>query len=245
MSSIKTDAVVLRAANYGECDRMLTLLSPTLGLVSVAAKGCRKATSRLLSATELFATGEYMLYEKAGRYTLTAFHPTAQFYPLRTDMDRLSHGVYWLNLCEAAAQPGEPSPRLFKMLLLSLAVLAFDALPLRALTGVFLMQFALLQGFAPRLDACARCGRAPVPPLRFDPEEGGVRCAACMGGGVPLDESTYAWLLEAQAKGAFVLAGRRALPPSDNGHASEIAFHLLRTHVEGRMEKPIPSGKNL
>ncbi|MDR0929179.1 MAG: recombination protein O N-terminal domain-containing protein, partial [Oscillospiraceae bacterium] len=57
MSSIKTDAVVLRAANYGEGDRMLTLLSPTWGLVSVAAKGCRKATSRLLSATELFATG--------------------------------------------------------------------------------------------------------------------------------------------------------------------------------------------
>lgn len=44
------------------------------------------------------------------------------------------------------------------MMLLSLAVLAYGETPPRALTAVFLAQLSLLEGFAPRLDVCLRCG---------------------------------------------------------------------------------------
>ena len=158
MGIVRTDGIVLRHVNFGENDRILTILSPTLGLVTVSARGCRKATSRMLSASELFTAGEYLLYEKEGRFTLSSFSLQENFYPLRNDFTRLSHGAYWLALCEATAQPGEDCARLFKMLLLSLAVLTYGELPERPLTAVFLMQFSALAGFEPCLDVCARCG---------------------------------------------------------------------------------------
>lgn len=248
MSNVKTNAIVLRYANYGESNRMLTLLSPAMGLVSVSAKGCRKATSKTLAASELFAAGEFVLHEKEGRYTLTGFQLEESYYPIRLDIDKLAHGTYWLSLCEIAAQPCEDCSRLFKMLLLSLAVLAYDELPLRALTAVFLAQFSMLQGFAPRLDACVRCGE-PVEddgrPIRFDAELGGVCCATCTHGGEPLSRGALAWMQEAQAKGAFVLAGRRALPQSDDPSVAEEAFFHFRQHVERRLDRTIVSGRFL
>lgn len=244
MSSIITNAIVLRYANYGECDRMLTLLSPTMGLLSVSAKGCRKVTSKSLAAAELFTAGEYLLHQKGERYTLSSFQLQENYYPIRTDIDRLAHGTYWLNLCEAVSQPNEDCSRLFKMLLLSLAVLAYGALPPRALTAVFLAQFSMLQGFAPRLDRCMKCGKPPALPLRFDEELGGICCATCTHRGRPLSMDGLQWMREAQEKGAFVLAGRRALPALPDAAAEEAFLHL-KGHVEHRVDRQITAGKFL
>ena len=244
MARIRTDGIVLRYVNFAENDRILTVLSPTMGLLTVSARGCRKASSRMLPASELFSTGEFLLYEKEGRYTLTSFSLQESFYPLRSDFVRLSHGVYWLSLCEAAAQPGEDCTRLFKMLLLSLAVLSYGDLPPRPLTGVFLMQFCSLMGIAPSLERCARCGCTPQEPLRFDAESGGVCCGKCAPASFLLTPQAYAWLLEAQQKGAYVLAGKRPLPRQDAG-AEESAFRAMRAHVERRIEKTIAAAKFL
>lgn len=245
MSSVKTDAIVLRYANYGENDRMLTLLSPSMGLVSVSAKGCRKATSKTLAAAELFTAGEYLLHQKGERYTLSSFQLQESFYPIRNDVDKLAHGIYWLNLCEAATQPCEDCSRLFKMLLLSLAVLAYGDLPVRALTAVFLAQFSMLQGFAPRLDVCGRCGKPLGGALRFDAEQGGVCCSTCTHRGEALSMETLYWMQEAQAKGAFVLAGRRELPNAAKDAVYEEAFFHFRKHVENRIDKRFTSERFL
>lgn len=244
MGIVRTDGIVLRHVNFGENDRILTILSPTLGLVTVSARGCRKATSRMLSASELFTAGEYLLYEKEGRFTLSSFSLQENFYPLRNDFTRLSHGAYWLALCEATAQPGEDCARLFKMLLLSLAVLTYGELPERPLTAVFLMQFSALAGFEPCLDVCARCGKPLEAPMRYDAEHGGTCCAKCAPAGYALAPQVLSWLREAQQKGAFVLAGKRALPEGDE-ETAERAFRLMRAHVERRVEKVIAAAKFL
>ena len=232
MGIVRTDGIVLRHVNFGENDRILTILSPTLGLVTVSARGCRKATSRMLSASELFTAGEYLLYEKEGRFTLSSFSLQENFYPLRNDFTRLSHGAYWLALCEATAQPGEDCARLFKMLLLSLAVLTYGELPER------------LAGFEPCLDVCARCGKPLEAPMRYDAEHGGACCAKCAPAGYALAPQVLSWLREAQQKGAFVLAGKRALPEGDE-ETAERAFRLMRAHVERRVEKVIAAAKFL
>ena len=45
------DALVLNHVNYRDYDRMVTLLSPTLGRVDAVARGCRKPKSPLMNAT--------------------------------------------------------------------------------------------------------------------------------------------------------------------------------------------------
>ena len=126
MRQTENTAIVLRYANYRDYDRMLTLLSPTRGKLEVLSRGCRRPKSPLLNASELFALGDFQLYTKQERATLVSANLLETFYPLRGVFDRLSVGVYLLNLAEAAAQPGEPCQELFMLLLHTLSRLTFS-----------------------------------------------------------------------------------------------------------------------
>ena len=62
MPTLTTQAIVLRHADYREHDRMLTLLSPAYGRIEALCRGCKRPQSPLLSASEWFALGEYVLF---------------------------------------------------------------------------------------------------------------------------------------------------------------------------------------
>ncbi len=180
-------AIVLRYANYRENDRMLTLLSPTRGLVEAVCRGCRRPRSHLLSASEIFSLGDYELFEKGGRFTVTGFTPIESFYPLRLDYDRLTCGVWILALCGELAQPGEPAQNLFLLLLHTLSRLTFSDQPWPPLLTGFLMHCAADGGFRPRLRHCVRCGEriGEEEQAFFDNREGGLCCARHREPGMP------------------------------------------------------------
>ncbi|MBQ8137782.1 MAG: DNA repair protein RecO, partial [Clostridia bacterium] len=125
MGTIKTQAIVLRYADYRENDRMLTLLSPVHGRIDAIARGCKRPKSPLLAASEWFAQGEYMLYASGGHVMVTSCMLQESFYPIRQDYDRLEYATYLLSLCEAAAQPGQAALGLFKLITRSLFRLAY------------------------------------------------------------------------------------------------------------------------
>ena len=148
MGQITTNAIVLRRVDYRENDRMLTLFSPTLGRIDALCRGCRRQKSPLMAASELFCTGEYVLYQARERTTVVSCQITDSYYPLRVDYERLSHGMYALELCSAAVQPAQENERLFLLLLKSLAYLCYDTVAPRRVTAVFLMGMTSLLGFS-------------------------------------------------------------------------------------------------
>ena len=107
MTQTENTAIVLRYANYRDNDRMVTLLSPSRGRIDAVIRNCRKPKSHNLNAGELFALGDYMLHENGGRVTVTSVKLIETFYPLRSDYDRLTCGIWLLNLAEAAAEASE------------------------------------------------------------------------------------------------------------------------------------------
>ena len=50
-----TDAIVLSRFDFGEADRILTLLTPGLGKIKAIAKGIRRPTSRIGGSLEPLA----------------------------------------------------------------------------------------------------------------------------------------------------------------------------------------------
>ena len=58
MKKIIDKAIVLRRVNYGESDRVITMLTQQNGKISVFAKGCRKQKSRLSGGIELLCLSE-------------------------------------------------------------------------------------------------------------------------------------------------------------------------------------------
>ena len=60
----KTDALVLRASDYGENDKIVTLFSLQYGKISAALKGVKKAGAKLKFAAQPFCFAEYVLAKK-------------------------------------------------------------------------------------------------------------------------------------------------------------------------------------
>jgi len=233
MPPLTTHAIVLRYANYRDNDRMLTLFSPELGRIDAAVRGVRKPKSALRGAAELFATGVYTLYQNQGRHTVTGCAVQDGFYPLRLSMDALNAGVYLLNLTEAAIQPGEGNEVLFYLLLRALTHLAYGDAPPKAVAAAYIVQYALILGYKPRLQHCAVCGKRlpPEEAQAFSISVGGVVCPACAEGAEHVSPRQVAWMQAVVDEGidAFSKAGE------------DVPFSLLSRFVAYRLERPIKS----
>ena len=240
MIQTENTAIVLRHANYRDNDRMVTLLSPSRGRIDAIIRNCRKPRSHNLNSGELFALGDYMMHENGGHITVTSVRLIETFYPLRTDYDRLTCGIYLLNLAEAVAEPEQPEQELFMLLLHTLSRLTFSDQEWKPLLAGFLLHFSACQGFKPRLNHCVCCGNrlAEDRPVFFDCEEGGVVCESCRRrkDQTPLTPQQRRWM-------------RMALETGSSGWINTpettAPFTLLRKYTEQRLGRRIRSATML
>ena len=246
MAQITTNAIVGRRADYRENDRMITLFSPTMGRIDALCRGCRRQKSPLMAASELFCAGEYVLYQTSERATVVSCQVEDTYYGLRSDYERLSHGMYALELCAAAIQPAQENERLFMLLLRTLAHLCYGDVQPRRVTAVFLMGMTSLLGFRPQVGRCARCG-TPILQNRsgddtliasFSPEAGGVLCPGCSAGEqCRLRERDVLYLQDIMKRGLKTL--------DEEGECPDSLFDALRQMAEGKLDTPVKSGRML
>ena len=55
MKQLSTRAIILKRISFGEADRILTVITPDYGKVSLLAKGVRRSKSKLAGGLELFS----------------------------------------------------------------------------------------------------------------------------------------------------------------------------------------------
>ena len=125
----RTKAIVLRRTNYGETDRILTLLTP-LGQRSAIARGVRREKSRLAGGIELFAVSDVVLRRgKGSLYTITQARLDRFYRQILQDYDRLQFGYECIKLVERASRDVD-IPEWFEVLSETLAGLG-DAVSLQ------------------------------------------------------------------------------------------------------------------
>ena len=172
--SIVTAAIVLRRADYGDYDRMLTLLSPELGKFSAIARGVKKPKSRLSAAAEPFCASEFQLRERSGRYSVEQCSIVEAFLHIREDYEKLVHAAYWLKLAEWAAVENVPNPELFQLLMDALAALSQNHVPLSMTTLAFKPPARC--GYSANAGRCVLAKRAAVQVSNGSTREGETRC---------------------------------------------------------------------
>ncbi len=110
---VKTDAVVLRAVDYQENDKILTLFSPALGRITAGAKGVKKPKAKLAFAAQPFCFAEYVLAERGGRYTVTGAYLHESFFSLRYDIVRFYAACAMVEACLTVLYERESHEGLF------------------------------------------------------------------------------------------------------------------------------------
>ncbi|NBI10514.1 DNA repair protein RecO [Colidextribacter sp. OB.20] len=150
---ITTKALVLRAVDYRESDKILTLFTRDQGRLTASARGCRKKGSAIAAGCQLLAWSEMVLYDYQGRWAVKEAATERLFQGVRADIARLALGCYFAEAAELLAVEGEPADELLSLTLNSLH--ALDRMPDRPLPLVkaaFEWKAMALAGYEPLLE---------------------------------------------------------------------------------------------
>lgn len=176
---ITTTGLVLREVAYKESSRILTVLTPGEGRLTVSARGARRRGSKVAAATGFLAFSEMTLLQSRDRWTLTEARSLELFEGLRDGVELLALGAYIAETAELLCAENVPAPQSLALCLNSLFALSEKQKPPEIVKPAFELRMMEIAGFAPALDGCAVCGRTDVqePALRL--RDGELCCAAC------------------------------------------------------------------
>ena len=118
-----TAGLVLRETETKESDKILTVLTPELGRISVIAKGARSRRSKYTAACQLLAYGEMTLRRKGEWYYLAEASTIELFDGVRQDIARLALAAYFAELTEAVCQDAMAAADILPLLLNALYAL--------------------------------------------------------------------------------------------------------------------------
>lgn len=93
MKQIVSKGIVLTRVDYGEADRIVTLLTPDNGKIRVMARGVRKIKSRMAGGVELFSVSDITYMEGRGEIgTLVSARLIMHYGNIVHDINRVQQG---------------------------------------------------------------------------------------------------------------------------------------------------------
>lgn len=143
---IRTQAIILRRTDYGEADRILQLLTPDHGKLSLIAKGVRKEKSKLAGGIELFAVSDVgFITGKSDIGTLTGARLDKYFSHIVEDYDRTQLAYEAIKQISRAAE-SVTEAAFFELLRQLFAALDDHDVPLQLVETWFWLQLNILLG---------------------------------------------------------------------------------------------------
>ena len=235
MPEYRDAAVVLRKLDYGEADRIYTLLTRQHGKVGAIAKGVRRPASRLAAALELFSLIDVQLAR--GRNLDVVTQAVRLDGPrIDADVERTAHAGLIAELADRVSEERHPEEGLFELTVAALHELAGEPEPRRA--SAYYMSVALdLLGYAPQLQVCASCGR-PLPALAaaFSPAAGGFLCVDCAEPGMHPVPVQALKVLRVMATDGIELYRRLKLDASLMGEVERVLEAQLEYHLDRQLK---------
>jgi DNA repair protein RecO (recombination protein O) len=153
MKQLATTAIILGRTDYGEADRILTLLTPQYGKLSLLAKGVRRVKSKLAGGIELFSVSEITFIQGRGSVgTLVSTRLVKHYDYIVKDLDRTMMGYDLIKQLHKSTED-EPEPEYFALLRDAFAALNDKDVPLHLVRLWFEIQLLRVEGHTPNLHA--------------------------------------------------------------------------------------------
>lgn len=187
MTTLESDALVVRTVEFGESDVIATLVTEVAGKVSAVVRGARKGSRRVGGALEPVHTIAVLLEDRGSDLaTLKESRIVRLRMAVVESLEALEAAGTALRWARHLFPPRTPEPEGWAVLVDLLDTLDTagqpPAAPRRELARAGLAMLAAV-GYALELERCAVCGR-PCPEGRVacvDPARGGLVCRACGG----------------------------------------------------------------
>ena len=143
---IVTQGIVLRETQTKESDKILTLLTPERGKLSVIARGVRRKSCRYAACAQALVWSEWTLYHRGDWYYVNEGATLELFSGLREDLEAMALGFYFAELTEAVTAEEVPAPELTRHLLNGLYAISALHKPLDLVKPAFELRLLCLAG---------------------------------------------------------------------------------------------------
>jgi DNA repair protein RecO (recombination protein O) len=180
VATYKEKAVVLRAYDLGEADRILSMITEGRGLRRAVAKGLKRTKSKFGGRLEPFTYLDVMLHEGRNLDTVVQAEIIRSYTSVRADFAKFLCGEAMLEMIEKSLHENQSIPRLFDALCVTLDIMEGDVADPALLLAAFELKVCSLIGYHPHLDCCLHCGREiEGEPVYMDLVGGGIACGSC------------------------------------------------------------------
>lgn len=151
MKQLVTRAIILRRTDYGEADRILILLTPDYGKLSLVARGVRRVKSKLAGGIELFSVSTITFAKgRSDLGTLVSARLVKHYGTIVQDLDRTMLGYELIKEFSKNTED-HPGPEYFGLLEQAFEALDDAAIPLDVIRLWFWAQLLRLGGLEPNL----------------------------------------------------------------------------------------------
>lgn len=151
MKQIVSPAIILSRTDFGEADRIVTLLTPDQGKLRLMAKGVRRVKSKLAGGIELFSISTITFVKGRGDIgTLVSARLDKHFANIIKDINRTMFGYDIIKLLNKTTED-EPGPEYYDLLQSALAALNNEKISQEIIALWFPLQLLRLSGHSPNL----------------------------------------------------------------------------------------------
>ncbi len=159
MENSKVRGIVCKITEYGEADKIITILSFERGKISLIAKGVKKPKAALSHATRLFYCGTFEFTGNKKLPILIGARQIQDFFQLTTSLEKLYYASHFMEVASFFIQEEQAAEEEMSLLLNSLYLLMKDKADPLFLTAILQFRIVALEGLAPITDTCVHCSK--------------------------------------------------------------------------------------
>ncbi|WP_010270252.1 DNA repair protein RecO [Paenibacillus senegalensis] len=231
---LRTEGIVIRAIDYGESNKIVSLFTRTSGKISLMVRGAKKVRSRHSAIVQLFTHGDFVIYKGAGMGNLNHAEIIHSYREIREDLHKAAYAAYLMELIERLSTEGEANVTLFEQLLAALDAIK-EGKDAAIVTHIMELKLLALAGYYPQLRACVQCSRESSLQA-FSAGQGGVLCSSCQSSdpyAQPLSGSLLNILQLLQGTDLRRL-GNTSVKPQTKHQLKTVLRAFLDTHLDAR-----------
>lgn len=177
MANYETEALVIGSKNFGDADKIITLLTAARGKVKCAAYGTRRAKNPLSAPLMMFCNINAELSEGKNLDIIRQANILGRFPKLDTDLNKMAYGLFIAELLGELLPENTAEPEIFEFSLRVFKTL--EERNERITANIAAWKLLSLAGFPLLPDVCPICDKKTEKSLKLSVKEGGFICENC------------------------------------------------------------------
>ncbi len=154
-----TSGFVLSSTDVGDTNKILTILTPDYGKISVLAKGVRKASSKNSYGVQLFSYSDFEILSSSGGNILKTASVKNSFFDVSSDIEKFALASYLAEVASQVCQENNDESSMLRLVLNSFYALAkLESVPAANIKAAFEFKCSVILGYLPDFSGCGICG---------------------------------------------------------------------------------------